>query len=122
MSNSTGAANTSNVERCGERSNIVEEGLVVDGMEGACVVPVVNEESGVVIWAEAKARGWCRKARGFGGGSVQVGIVCSDGLCSQAVSGYSEASIAASAIRSTAALEASGVGAWSSWLSRARSL
>jgi hypothetical protein len=48
--------------------------------------------------------------------------VCSDDLCSQAVSGYSEASIAASAISSTAASEASGVGACSSWMSRARSL
>lgn len=39
---------------------------------------------------------------------------------SQAESTYSEASIAASAIRSIAALDASGVVARSSWLRRAR--
>ena len=41
--------------------------------------------------------------------------------CSQAESGYSDASIAASAMRSIAALEASGSDVWSSCPSSARS-
>lgn len=65
---------------------------------------------------EARARGLEKRAEGF---DARQRLMAGLGP-SQAVSTYSEASMAASAMRSMAALDASGVAARSSWVRSAR--